>query len=229
MRGRFYSRIAVFPVVEGDVTMSKEEHAVPVVSRRTWCMGAASVAALFGLGALRFAPEMTLVRPPGGLDEDNLVSKCIHCSKCVESCPRRVIALSHLEDGVLALRTPYMRFNEDYCDGCAQANGGVPLCVKNCPTGALQNVQMDMTGQVFIGVARIDDTCLARREAMCRWCYDACPYEAMGLDSIGRPFVIEDLCNGCGACEAACVSLTAGSKVPGATKRAITVQTYEGR
>ncbi len=210
--------------------MSKEERkSGPAISRRTWCAGAASVAALFGLGALRFAPKAALVRPPGGLDEDNLLSKCIHCARCVESCPRRVVALSHLEDGILALRTPYMRFYADYCDGCAEANGGVPLCVQNCPTGALENVLVNAQGQAIIGVAQIDDTCLARREASCRWCYDACPNGAMELDSIGRPCVIEDLCNGCGACEAACVSLTAGSKVAGATKRAITVYPVGGR
>ena len=51
-------------------------------------------------------------------------------------------------------------------------------------------------------------------------CYDACPYEAMELDENNRPVVIEDKCNGCGACESVCVSLQNGSISEGATARA---------
>ena len=46
-------------------------------------------AALVGLGAVRYAGSAPLVRPPGGQDEDALVSACIRCEKCYEVCPRR--------------------------------------------------------------------------------------------------------------------------------------------
>ena len=48
-------------------------------------------------------------------------------------------------------------------------------------------------------------------------------YEAMGLHDDGTPYVIEDACNGCGACEHACISLSSGSLATGATDRAIVV------
>ena len=57
----------------------------------------------------------------------------------------------------------------------------------------------------------------------CRFCYDACPYEAMELDENNRPVVLTDTCNGCGACESVCVSLQNGSISEGATARAIVV------
>ena len=73
-------------------------------------------------------------------------------------------------------------------------------------------------------------TCLAYRDTGCRECYDACPYDAMRLEGEGvnpRPVVIADLCNGCGACEAACVSLKAGSIAAGSAKRAIVVKSLD--
>ena len=77
----------------------------------------------------------------------------------------------------------------------------------------------------IIGKAHITTGwCLAHRLIGCRFCYDACPYEAMGLDEQGRPFVIEEKCNGCGACECACVSFKNASISQGATARAIVVR-----
>ena len=43
------------------------------------------------------------------------------------------------------------------------------------------------------------------------------------LDKDNRPIVLEDKCNGCGACESVCVSLQNGSISEGATARAIVV------
>ena len=43
------------------------------------------------------------------------------------------------------------------------------------------------------------------------------------LDKDNRPIVLEDKCNGCGACESVCVSLQNGSIAEGATARAIVV------
>lgn len=54
-------------------------------------------------------------------------------------------------------------------------------------------------------------------------CYNACPLNAIELDEADRPHVVWDKCNGCGECEHACRSLTAGTPVPGATHRAIII------
>ncbi len=35
------------------------------------------------------------------------------------------------------MRTPTFNFDVNYCDFCSEENGGVPLCVLNCPTEAL--------------------------------------------------------------------------------------------
>lgn len=209
----------------------KKPKAPKGVSRRTLFIGVGGTAALLGLGALRYVGHTPLRRPPGGQNEASLVSACIRCEKCYEACPRKVIVPAHIEDGLLGMRSPALNFDEGYCDFCLEENGGNPLCVFVCPTEALK-LPVDATPRnVLIGLAVIDEkTCLAYRDTGCRYCYDACPYEAIGLtegEKNQRPYVIADRCNGCGACESVCVSLKAGAIVAGATERAIVVKPLE--
>ncbi len=206
------------------------------ISRRSLCIGAGSVAVLLGLGGLRYAGHNSLNHPPGGQDESHLVSACIRCERCFEACPRKVIAPADIEDGLLGMRTPELDFTSNYCDFCTEENGGNPRCVSVCPTGALTlpadaqvgNTSTRERGNVIIGLASIDEyTCLAFRDTGCRSCYDACCFDAIrleGTDTNPRPYVFEDACYGCGACESVCKSLSAGSIVAGATERAIVVR-----
>ena len=109
------------------------------------------------------------------------------------------------------MRTPTFNFDVNYCDFCSEENGGVPLCVLNCPTEALCAPEGATPENTIMGKAVIDQyQCLAFRETGCRYCFDACPYEAIEMRD-GRPYIIADKCNGCGACESVCVSLKAGS------------------
>lgn len=213
------------PPAEENVLAAKK-HAC--VSRRTLLIGAGGTAALFGLGALRYVGHTPLNRPPGGQDEAHLVSACIRCEKCYEACPRKVIIPAHIEDGLLGMRSPTLNFDENYCDFCEEENGGVPLCVATCPTKALALPAGATAETTIIGLAVIDEAqCLAYRDTGCRYCYDACPYEAIELVGDGanpRPRIIADRCNGCGACESVCVSLKAGSIAAGASERAVVVR-----
>ena len=198
------------------------------VSRRSLCIGAGGIAVLLGMGALRYAGENPLCRPPGGQDEARLIAACIRCQRCYEACPRQVIVPAHLEDGLAGMRTPTMNFDADYCDYCARDYNGVPRCVEVCPTEAL-SLDEDATAEtVIIGLAVINEReCLAFRDTGCRSCYDACPYEAIeleGSETHPTPRVIAELCNGCGACESVCISLTAGSIATNATQRAIVIE-----
>lgn len=201
-----------------------EEKTYAGMSRRTLCLGVGGAVVLFALGGVASIPAQAVVRPPGGQDEDAFISKCIRCSQCAEVCPHHVITPTHLEDGILNFRTPELSFESGYCDWCAEQNAGVPLCVNVCPTQALQTPAGATFENTILGIARINtQTCLAYRLTGCRACVDVCPLEALSLDSENRPLVDESLCNGCGACEAACVSLQAGS-VMNTNERAIVVR-----
>jgi ferredoxin-type protein NapG len=195
------------------------------ISRRGLFIGAGSTAVLLGLGALRYAGHNPICRPPGGQDESSLVSACIRCERCYEACPRGVIYPAKIEDGLLGMRSPALDFDRgNYCDFCYEENGGKPQCIAACPTNALEllagasvgNPETKERGDVILGQAVIDEsTCLAYRLTGCLACYDACPYGAIGVLNEGTPnplpYVIEEKCNGCGACQAACLSLQSGS------------------
>lgn len=210
-------------------TNASEAHAVRSdgISRRALCIGGCATAAMLGIGSLRFLGHAPLRRPPGGQDEMRLIGACIRCERCYEVCPRHVIAPSRIEDGILGMRTPTLDFDADWCDFCIEENGGVPLCVQACPTEALKLAEGADEHSVVIGRAVIDERqCLAYRDSGCRYCYDACPYEAIRMDG-ERPVVIAEACNGCGACESVCVSLKTGAIATGATERAIVVKPLE--
>ena len=195
------------------------------MTRRTLCLGIGSAAVMLGLGGLKYVAPQAIIRPPGGQDDERLISACIRCEKCYEICPRDVIRPAHIEDGILNMRTPTFDFSDNYCDWCTEENGGTPLCVSACPTKALELPAGATKENTIIGRAVINtDWCLAYKLIGCRFCYDACPYQAMELDGDNRPVVLENKCNGCGACESVCVSLQNGSISEGATARAITIQ-----
>ena len=204
---------------------STSEKTYAGMSRRAFSLGACGAAALLALGGLKAVPTEAQVRPPGGQDEDHLVSSCIRCERCIEACPRKALTPAHIEEGILGARMPTANYDVGWCDFCAESNGGSPRCVEMCPTQALRLEEGAQAETTILGKARIiQDWCRAYRLYNgCRFCYDACPYEAITLDDYGRPVVVTDPCNGCGACQNACVSLQ-GSAVQGATSRAIIVE-----
>ena len=195
------------------------------IDRRDFCVAAVGVCGLAAIGGgIKVAGYESLVRPPGAQDEERFLTRCIRCQRCTTSCPHDIIVSTSIEHGVLNMRTPSLDFTESWCDWCAEANDGVPLCTLACPTDALELPEGATREDEVQGVPLLTtDWCLSYRLAGCKYCYEACEYGAIELDSGGRPHVIVDACVGCGACEAACVSLQDGSIEDGATHRAIIV------
>lgn len=217
------------PAVDEKESQHEASTKESAISRRTLCLGIGASAVMLGLGAVNLVPAQALVRPPGAQDEAALMGGCIRCGRCMEACPRHVIVMQHMEQGILGARTPVMSFKTDYCTGCAEENGGVPLCALACPTDAISVAPGTDPTKIVIGVADIEtEQCLAYRFAGCKFCYDACPYDAIEMIA-GQPHVIADRCNGCGACESVCVSLKEGSIRSGSKRRAIAVVPVSGK
>ena len=213
---------------QGAASAKAQGDSIGGMSRRAFTLGSVGAVAALALGGLKFVPEKSLVRPPGGQDENLLFSACIRCEKCYEICPHHAIRLAHIEDGIIGMRMPEMDFTFDYCNFCVDENNGSPLCVQVCPTQALRLDEDATPEKTIIGIAELNmDWCLAYHLIGCRFCYDACPYEAMKLDEINRPYVLQDLCTGCGACESVCVSMKEGSISAGADSRAIVVKSLK--
>lgn len=196
------------------------------ISRRGVICGAVGAAAVIALGGAKFLPAEALVRPPGAQDEATFFATCTRCQKCLEICPKHAINISHIEHGILQARTPKMDFHLGWCNFCEDIEGG-PRCAAVCPTGAIAKISGKTT---TIGRAELTrEWCLAYRGMGCHSCQDACNYDAITLDSSNVPVVDSNKCNGCGACEEACISLSSGS-VSGTwdgtepTDRAITIK-----
>ena len=168
------------------------------------------------------------------------LDRCTGCDSCIVACKlENRLPLGSFYNKVIAIGpTGTFPDVEKYWlpSQCQQCEN--PQCVAVCPTAALElpatytvgNPETGETGDIIIGTAEIDPrTCLAYRMTGCRDCYDACNYGAIELKDEGGanpiPYVVEDKCNGCGACQAACLSLSSGSIK--SSERAIVVRPVE--
>lgn len=198
------------------------------LTRRSLVLGGVGVASMLAVGgaAVFLIGDRPLLRPPGGQDEDRLWGACIKCDRCRSACPTNVVDVAHLEEGLVNARTPKMGFRKGYCDFCKDREAF--RCVDSCPTGALA-LGFDPY-QDKIGMAYVDtDECLLYRSGSHRCprpCVDACEFDALIYDAAtNRLTVVEEKCNGCGACEYVCISSSYGSYT-GSGKRGINVDVW---
>ncbi len=154
------------------------------------------------------------IRPPGVTDEGKFLAHCIRCSQCMKVCPTAVLQPALLQAGVEGLWTPVLEMRLGYCDYGCNACGTI------CPTGAIPKLELDAKRQQVLGLARVDQNrCLPWAYGMpCIVCEEMCPTpqkairleEATVNDANGqavtlqRPFVLREMCIGCGICETKC-------------------------
>lgn len=189
-----------------------------LIKRRTFLIGLTAFASMLGLGWVgAYFEKKGFLRPPGGQNEADFIAKCIRCDRCRSVCPTSVIGVVHVEEGIPDARTPVMKFHDGYCTMCGK-------CVEVCPTQAL--LPFDEKS-VKVGLATITDTCIAWNAGGCTLCFEACPYDAISLDSQKRPVIDPQKCNGCGKCENVCPALVLRSYV-GGKMRGVEVRPIEG-
>jgi polyferredoxin/ferredoxin len=150
-----------------------------------------------------------LLRPPGALPERQFLDLCTRCGECVKVCPTNTLQPAAFEAGPEGTFTPVVvpRIGEcaEQCNACGLV----------CPTGAIQPFMPEQKNPrvtsrpLIIGMATIDrNRCRPwYTNEMCSVCDEQCPYDAIAspvVDGLKRPFVMESLCTGCGACEREC-------------------------
>ena len=179
-------------------------------ARRAFLASAAGIALGFlgrKEGLARADTEDALLRPPGAVPEEQFAGVCIRCGNCTAACPSGIIKPDLTAQGGFSnLLTPTIRYDgRDYClEDCN-------LCTQVCPSGALQNLDLDTKNRYIIGEALVDfSICLltlGKKE--CDVCVVACPYKAIDIvwddnACLSYPGVDPKKCNGCGSCEIAC-------------------------
>lgn len=197
------------------------------LQRRKVLTGLAAGAALVPVArsAPGFAAERheRLVRPPGALDEDYFLARCIRCGECMKVCPNNALHPAMTEAGIEGLWTPILVPRLGYCETSCT------LCSQVCPTGAIWEItakekgwSVDVTDAkpIRLGTAFYDrGRCLPWAMATdCIVCEEWCPTSpkaiylrpAEVIDGAGnvrqvkQPYLDPSRCVGCGACEHAC-------------------------
>jgi polyferredoxin len=199
------------------------------LQRRKVLTGLAAGAALVPLvrSTPGFAAERheRLLRPPGALDEEFFLSRCIRCGECMKVCPNNALHPTLTEAGLEGLWTPVLVPRIGYCEtSCV-------LCSQVCPTGAIWEITPKEKGwsvdvssaaakPIRLGTAFYDrGRCLPWAMATdCIVCEEWCPTSpkaiyfrpAEVMDAAGnvkqvkQPYLDPARCVGCGACEHAC-------------------------
>lgn len=160
------------------------------------------------------AGQERLLRPPGVNDEGDFLKKCVRCGECMKVCLRSALYPSLTQGGFYGLFMPILIPRLGYCEYNCN------LCGQVCPTGAIPNLPLEQKKKSVIGLAAIDKNhCLPyAKKINCIVCEEHCPVPGKAIrfehvtetDSSGRvvtlkrPYIVDDLCNGCGICENKC-------------------------
>jgi len=158
--------------------------------------------------------ESRLIRPPGVRSEDQFLKKCVRCGECMKVCLRSALYPAAYQAGIEGFYTPLVIPRLGYCEyNCT-------LCGQVCPTGAIPDLPVEAKQREVIGKAVFDKNhCLPfARRIDCIVCEEHCPIPdkairsrevtVIGLDGVSKivkePYVVEEICNGCGICEYVC-------------------------
>ena len=197
---------------------SKVQAGVPAkVTRRKAIAATALIPAVIAGGRLikrhlREGSAAQSLRPPGAESWEHFLSACIRCTQCIQACPKQCLIPQSASDGIGTVGMPMIEARKNPCDLC---QGRDQLeCTAACPTPALIDI-LDRRA-VRIGTAEVDpQTCLPFLGIACRACWHSCPLpnDAIRMDELGRPVVVDDQCVGCGLCEHACLAETPAIRV----------------
>jgi len=161
------------------------ETGLPDLSRRGMVIAGSGLllASMWGVGALAGTNRNPLlIRPPGSLDEDRFLARCIRCGQCMRVCPSNIIQPALLEAGIQGLWTPAINYR-------ISRSGCLPNCIacgQVCPTAAIRPLSLEErqglgefagTGPIRMGTAFVDrNRCLPWAMGRpCLVCHELCP------------------------------------------------------
>ena len=192
--------------------------AVYMERRQFLSSSAISVAAIgvLQLGLKNRAEEKRQIRPPGIVSEEDFREKCIRCMACVRICESNGGCLQpdHIRNHPLDLWLPVAVMREGYCEYNCN------LCGEVCPTEAIPLLPLPEKQKYKMGMAYfIKDLCIPYvQNEDCIVCEEHCPLPDKAIKFnkkeitlqdgstklVKYPYVLQDLCIGCGICENKC-------------------------
>jgi polyferredoxin len=157
-----------------------------------------------------------VIRPPGSLQENGFLDRCVRCGECVRICSTSGRGLQHagMEAGWEGLASPVLLPPTGYCEYNCN------LCGQVCPTGAIRNLDLPEKQAIKMGTAHFDKThCIPWYYGEnCMVCEEHCPVPEKAIkfreekvktidgtdNTVLLPYVVEDTCVGCGICAVRC-------------------------
>ncbi|MBK5276088.1 MAG: 4Fe-4S binding protein [Desulfuromonadales bacterium] len=192
------------------------KEAGPLLPERRVLLGGMAAGVLLAIPARFRAPEQVsrLLRPPGVRSEDEFLKRCVRCGECMKVCLKSALYPAAWQAGIEGFYTPLLIPRLGYCEyNCT-------LCGQVCPTGAIPVLAVETKRREVIGKAVFDKNyCLPfARKIDCIVCEEHCPIPekairsrettVIGLDGVSKtvkePYLVEEICNGCGICENVC-------------------------
>ncbi len=140
------------------------EVGLPDLSRRGLIISGAGlvVASMWGVGGLSGANrDPSLIRPPGALDEDRFLARCLRCGQCMRVCPTNIIQPALFEAGIQGLWSPMI----NYRLGRSGCQPNCVACGQVCPTAAIRPLSLEekqglgdfaSQGPIRLGTAFVD-------------------------------------------------------------------------
>lgn len=145
--------------------------------------------------------------PPGSVSRESFLKRCVNCQLCVQACPNGVLRPSTRLESFMQ---PEMSFELGYCRPECNA------CSQVCPAGAIKPITVEEKTVIQVGRAKwIGMNCVPLNQNIeCGNCASHCPtgaitmvaYDPYDSNSPKVPFIDEERCIGCGACEHICPS-----------------------
>jgi ferredoxin len=187
----------------------------PVMERRVFIGGLVGGFLIARLFRFRDPSLQTrLLRPPGVRIETEFLEKCVRCGECMKVCLRSALYPAFSQAGIEGLYTPLLMPRLGYCEyNCT-------LCGQVCPSGAIPDLPPEQKKLEVIGKAVFDkNNCIPFAKRMdCIVCEEHCPIpqKAIRVEKVAMttstgqqvkvrlPYVVDELCNGCGICENVC-------------------------
>ncbi len=197
---------------------SRPVNRAPVDIRRRHLLGAGLAGLvlpfLSRIDAAAQIPARQVIRPPGALPEEDFCKTCVRCGECLKVCIQNALQPVFLEQGLDGMFTPQLIPRLGYCEfNCT-------LCGQVCPTGAIARLSLEKKQTFVIGQAVVDkNRCLPYAQATpCIVCEEHCPTHDKAIKfkqeqttdregrmfTLKRPYVVPELCIGCGICETKC-------------------------
>jgi len=160
------------------------------------------------------AAQARFLRPPGVRSEEEFLKECVRCGECMKVCLRSALYPAFFQAGIEGVYTPLLIPRLGYCEyNCT-------LCGQVCPTGVIPELPPERKKLEVIGRAVFDKNhCIPFAKRMdCIVCEEHCPIPQKAIRAetvtmtgfsgeqvkVRLPYVVDELCNGCGICEYVC-------------------------